>query len=303
MAKGVPTSAVLRAALWMVGALTSFLAMAVAARELSAELTTFQVLFWRSAIGVLIMAVILSLKGWHHARTARPGLQILRNVVHFTGQWGWVFGVAHISIAEVFAIEFTMPIWTLLLAALFLGERITRLRSISVLLGFVGILIVLRPGVAEVQMAQLAVLWAAVAFALSAYVITKRLVATDSPLAIIFYMSLIQLPFGFAGSVVDWVWPSGALWIAVAAVGVTGLTAHYCTARALNLADASVVVPMDFMRLPLAFLVGYLLYKQSIDIYVLIGALVIFAGNYINVRGAGRAEARPSAPLPDPPGR
>lgn len=296
-------SAVLRAALWMVGALFSFLAMAVAARELSAALDTFQVLFWRSAVGLVIMAVVLTYKGWHLARTARPGLQILRNVIHFTGQWGWVYGVAHISIAEVFAIEFTMPIWTLLLAAVFLGERITRLRSVSVLLGFVGILIVLRPGVAEVQVAQLTVLWAAVAFALSAYVITKRLVATDSPLAIIFYMSLVQLPFGFAGGVVDWVWPSGYLWIAVAAVGVTGLTAHYCMARALNLADASVVVPMDFMRLPLAFLVGYLLYNQGIDIYVLIGALVIFAGNYINVRGAERAPTRPSARLPDSPER
>ncbi len=294
MATGGSTSAVLRAALWMVGALLSFLALAVAARELSAQLDTFQILFWRSLVGLVLVSAILTWKGWHLARTAQPLLQIVRNAVHFTGQWGWVYGVAHISIAEVFAIEFTMPIWTLLLAALLLGERITRVRSVTVLLGFIGILVILRPGVTEVQVAQLTVLWAAVAFALSAYVITKRLVATDTPLAIIFYMSLVQLPLGFAGGVIDWAWPSGWLWVAVVAVGVAGLTSHYCMARALTLADATVVVPMDFMRLPLAFLVGYLLYNQGVDIYVLIGALIIFAGNYVNVYNARRAETATS---------
>lgn len=290
MTTGGSTSAVLRAAVWMLGALLSFLGMAVAARELSAELGTFHILFWRSMVGLIVMVVVLSIKGWHHARTAQPMLQILRNVVHFTGQWGWVYGVAHITIAEVFAIEFTMPIWTLLLAALFLGERITRLRLLTVLLGFAGILIILRPGATEVQVAQLTVLWAAIAFALSAYVITKQLVSTDTPLAVIFYMSLIQLPLGFAGGISDWVWPSGYLWIAVVVIGVAALSAHYCMTRALQLADATVVVPMDFLRLPLAFLVGYLLYRDPMNIYVLIGALVIFAGNYINVRGAQRAQ-------------
>lgn len=296
MTTGASTSAVLRAALWMLGALSSFLALAVAARELSAVLDTFQILFWRSAVGLVIVVAILSVKGWHLARTAQPMLQVLRNVVHFAGQWGWVYGVAHIAIAEVFAIEFTMPIWTLLLAALFLGERITRVRLASVLLGFAGILIIVRPGIATVETAQLAVLGAAVAFALSAYVITKRLVATDTPLTILFWMTVVQLPIGLAGGVPHWIWPSGWLWIAVAAVGAAALGAHYCMARALNLADATVVVPMDFLRLPLAFVVGYLLYRDRVDVYVLVGALVIFAGNYLNVRAAHARATAAAAP-------
>jgi drug/metabolite transporter (DMT)-like permease len=298
MTTGASTSAVLRAALWMLGALSSFLALAVAARELSAVLDTFQILFWRSAVGLVIVVAILSVKGWRFARTAQPMLQVLRNVVHFAGQWGWVYGVAHIAIAEVFAIEFTMPIWTLLLAALFLGERITRVRLASVLLGFAGILIIVRPGIAAVETAQLAVLGAAVAFALSAYVITKRLVATDTPLTILFWMTVVQLPIGFAGGVPHWTWPSGWLWVAVAAVGAAALGAHYCMARALNLADATVVVPMDFLRLPLAFVVGYLLYRDRVDVYVLIGALVIFAGNYLNVRAAHAHAAAAPRRLP-----
>lgn len=278
---------VIGAAVWMTGTLAAFMAMAVAGRELSQDFSTFQILFWRSLIGLIFVSILLHHTGWYQLRTRQPLKQLVRNFIHFGGQYGWFFGVAHLAIAEVFTIEFTAPIWTLLLAAIFLGEKITPPRLIAVIFGFVGILVILRPGFAAVEVAQIVVLGAAVCFAAS-LVFTKRLIATDTPLTIIFYMTIIQLPLGLAASVGDWVWPSlwHLPWIFV--VGATALAAHYCIANAMKLADASIVVPMDFLRVPLAALIGYLLYAKVIDWWLAVGALIIFAGNLINVHAERR---------------
>lgn len=280
---------VLGAALWMTGTLAAFMLMAVAGRELSADFNTFQILFWRSLVGLVLVSIMLHRSGWSQVRTPQPVKQVIRNLIHFCGQFGWFFAVAHISIAQVFTIEFTAPFWTLLLAAIFLGEKVTPVRLLAVVLGFIGILIILRPGFATVEIAQLAVLGAAFCFAAS-LVITKRLVATDTPLTIIFYMTVIQLPLGLVASIDGWVWPSTSHlpWIAI--VGASALTAHFCIANAMKLADASIVVPMDFLRVPLAALIGYLLYAQVIDYWLAIGALIIFIGNLVNVRAESRAQ-------------
>lgn len=272
------------AALWMAGALTSFLLMAVSGRELSLSgLNTFQILFWRSLVGVVVAMVLLQIYGWHQAKTGQPLVQVTRNFVHFAAQFGWFYGLAHITLAEVFAIEFTLPIWTLLLAALLLGEAITRVRMLAVVLGFVGILVILRPGFQDVLPAHFAVLAAAVGYALTTYVLTKKLVETDSPLTILFYMSLVQLPLGFVASLFGWVWPDPAYALWIVLVGLSGLSAHFCLARALQHADANIVVPMDFLRMPLSAVVGFLVYAEMIDYWVLAGAGLIFLGNYLNI--------------------
>ena len=278
---------VLTALLWMMGALASFTLMAISGRELSAELNTFQILAYRSAVGVLVVSALLSRYGWSQVRGVKMKMHLFRNLIHFVAQYGWFYGLAVISLTEVFAIEFTVPIWTAMLALLFLGERVTAVRLIAIGLGFGGILIVLRPGVAEVNIASLAVLGAAVGYA-AAHTTTRFLAQHDSALAIIFYMSLIQLPLGLIGAFDGWVWPSATMWGWVLIVGVSGLTAHYAMARALRLADASVVVPMDFMRLPLVAVVGYLVYGEIIDVWVGVGAAVICLGTYINLRDAAR---------------
>lgn len=281
---------VLGAALWMIGTLVAFMAMAIAGRELSADYSTFQILFWRSVVGLVVVSILLTRSGWGQVRTPQPFKQVVRNIIHFGGQFGWFYGVAHIAIAQVFTIEFTMPIWTLVLAALFLGERVTQARLLAVAMGFVGILVILRPGFAAVELAQLAVLGAAVCYA-AALVITKRLVATDTPLTIIFFMTVIQLPLGFVMSLDGWMWPTLAHlpWLFI--VGVSALAAHFCIANAMRLADASIVVPMDFLRVPLAALIGFLLYAEVIDIWVAVGALIIFLGNILNVRAESRTGA------------
>ncbi len=279
------------AALWMLGALACFAAMAIGGRELSAELGTFQILFLRSVVGVAALVVVLAGSGGlARVRTRRAGLHALRNLAHFGGQYGWFLGIALIPLAQVFAIEFTVPIWTLLLAMLFLGERASLSRVGAVTLGIAGVLLILRPGGEPISLGALAVLGGAFGYAL-AYVLTKRLVATEAPITIVFYMTVMQLPLGLAPALLDWHWPSVAMWPWIVVVGLTALGAHYCISRAMVLADAMVVVPMDFLRLPLIAVVGAIFYAEPLDPWVFAGAALMVAGNLLNLR-AGRAAAR-----------
>jgi drug/metabolite transporter (DMT)-like permease len=273
---------VLSSAAWMGGTLISFVAMAVAARELSADLGTFQILAIRSLIGFLVIAVILSQTGWQQVSLCNLNVHILRNLAHFCGQFGWFYAIAFIPLAAVFAIEFTVPIWTALFAAILLAERLSAVRLLAIVLGIVGVLIILRPGLAVVHPAALAMLGGAVAYGLS-HVLTKKLSGQDSSLCILFYMTLIQLPMGLLPAAFAWTTPTATHWPWLILVGVSGLTAHYCMVRALSLADAMLVVPMDFLRLPLIALVGYAFYGEHIDGYLAMGAGLIIAANLINV--------------------
>ena len=274
---------VIIAALWMIGTLFSFMALAIGARELSAQLGTFQILFFRSLIGLFIIGFFLVRSGWRQVLTGHPGLHVLRNIAHFGGQFGWFYGIAFIPLAEVFALEFTVPVWTAILAAIILGERLTRPRIIAVAFGIAGMLIMLRPGLAVVKPAALAVLGGAVCFSL-AHTLTRRLAQVDTPLAILFFMTVIQLPLGLLPSLNGWVNPTCDMWPWLIVVGTTALSAHYCMARALALAEATVVIPIDFLRLPLIALVGFLVYNETLDWYVLIGAAIMLTGNFVSIR-------------------
>ena len=284
-------SPAVRAALWMIGTVVSFSAMALGGRELSSDLTTFQILFHRSIVGLVVVSLLLSATGWRQLRVSKFSLHLLRNVLHLGGQFGWFFAISVIPLAEVFGIEFTTPMWAAILAMVFLGERPRRTGLAAIGLGFVGILIILRPGLQEIGVPTLGVLAAAMAYA-TTYILTKYLGRTDSPLAIIFYMTIIQLPLALVSSLAlhpaesTWSWPEPALWPWIVVVGVTALSAHYCAARALSLADATVVVPVDFLRLPLIALVGLVFYGETIDIWVIVGGIVIFTGTFLNVRSA-----------------
>lgn len=286
----------LMAMFWMAGTLVSFAAMAVGAREASRELHTFQILFFRSLIGLAIMSAVLGHHGWRHVATRRLGTHLLRNGAHFGGQFGWVYGIASIPLAQVFAIEFTFPIWTALLAAILLRERLTRPRLVAIGLGVAGILLILRPGAVPVSAGALAVLLGAAAYGLS-HTLTKRLVENDSPLAILFYMTVLQLPLGLIPSLTHWVTPSAALWPWLLAIGLSALTGHYCMARALALADAMVVVPLDFLRLPLIIWVGHAYYHERTEGFVVAGAALMLAGNLWSIRAEQRQPLRTGAPI------
>ncbi|HUT48306.1 MAG TPA: DMT family transporter [Alphaproteobacteria bacterium] len=274
--------AVITAALWMGGALASFSGMAVAARELSADMSTFEILFFRSFVGLLILLPIFLRNRGAGLRSHRPSLQVVRNSIHFSAQYGWVAAVAVLPLAEAFALEFTMPIWATLLAVFALNERMTTPRYIAVIGGFAGVLVILRPGFAAFNPAVLYMLVAALGFATSV-IITKVLIRKDSPLTIIFYMSAVQLPLGLVPALFDWTPPTltHLPWLVV--VGVGGLTAHFTLARALNLADATIVLPMDFLRVPLIALIGAAFYAERLVIWVIVGAAIIFGANYYMV--------------------
>jgi drug/metabolite transporter (DMT)-like permease len=276
-------SAILEATFWMVGALLSFTLMAVSVRELHGAIHAFEVQFFRSVGALIVLAPIIVYKGWACLKTQKPKLHLFRNLVHLLAQLGWISGLMLLPLAEVFAIEFTTPIWAALIAVLFLGEKLNRGRLTSIFLGFIGIVIIVRPGMTSINPGTLLVLAAAIGFALT-LTSTKQLTKTEVPLTILIYMALIQLPIGAAMSSMVWVTPNLNQLFWLFAVGVVSLSAHYCSARALSLADATVVVPMDFMRLPLIILVGYLLYNESAKFIVILGATIIFAGNYFSIR-------------------
>jgi drug/metabolite transporter (DMT)-like permease len=261
--------------------------MAIAVRELLRTIGSFEILFLRSVSSLAILLAILPFSGPGALRTQRFGLHVIRNVLHFGGQYAWVYAIGRLPLATVFAIEFTMPVWTAVLAIPMLGERLNRGRAIMLAMGLAGILIILRPGVAEVSPAALVMLAGAFAYA-AVMIVTKRLSQSDSPLAILFYMAVVQLPLGLFPALSGWVDPelADAPWII--AVGASGLIAHFCVTRAFRIADAMIVVPIDFLRMPLIAVAGILFYREPLDIAILLGAAVIFAGTYYSIRRESR---------------
>jgi drug/metabolite transporter (DMT)-like permease len=286
---------VLRAALWMGGALLSFSVMAIAVRELLHTMGSFEVLFLRSLVSLAIVLAAIPRYGIAALGTRRIGLHTVRNVLHFGGQFAWVYAIGALPLATVFAIEFTMPVWTAVLAALLLGERLNQARVVMLVLGLAGVLIILRPGFAFVHPAAIVMLAGALCFA-ATMVATKRLSATESPLRVLFYMSVIQMPLGLLPALPNWVTPGVADIPWILGVGVAGFTAHYCVTRAFTLADATVVVPIDFLRLPLIAAVGALFYSEPIETATIVGAAVIFAGTYYSVSRESRGRRAAVAP-------
>ncbi|MBO9479240.1 EamA family transporter [Shimia sp. R11_0] len=275
----------LKAALWMSGAILSFTAMAVAGRAISFELDTFEIMMYRSFVGIVVVCALARMAGTLHQVTRRHlGVHFIRNLSHFAGQNLWFYAITAIPLAQVFALEFTSPIWAILLTPLILGERLRAIGLLAALIGFIGILIVARPNPQALDIGQLSAAAAAIGFALSA-LFTRKLTRSESITCILFYLTVMQAGFGiiFAGFDGDIALPSIASTPWILLIACAGLVAHFCLTTALRLAPASVVMPIDFIRLPLIAVVGMTLYGEMIDIWVLIGAGIIFAGNYLNI--------------------
>jgi len=275
-------SPVILAALWMIGTLTSLLALAIAARELSDTISTLQMITVRNAVSFLLICMLLMRSGWHQVRTRQAFTHGLRAISHLVAQYAWIFGLASIPMTEVFSLEFTGPVWSVIIASVLLGEKINRFRILTLLLGIVGVIVILRPGFRDPDPAMFIVIFSALCFAL-ANVLTKKLVADNTPLNIIFYVTAIQFLITVIPTAFIWVTPNLREWGLMALMGVVSITAHYSFARAFSYADAMIVIPMDFLRLPLAAIIGWVLYREGLDIFVVIGALIMFTGNFINI--------------------
>jgi len=276
-----------RVVLWMVGALLSFSVMAVSIRELARSgLSIFEILAIRSGVALVVLFILLLVRPElrPHARPRRMGLNLLRNTVHYASQYGWAVALTMLPLATVFALEFTMPAWTALLAVWLLHERMTPSRAGVVVMGLIGVLVILRPGIASINPAAFLVLSAAFGYAIT-MIATKKLTMTETTFGIVFWMAVIQLPLSLAGSdpLVFFRLNLHQL-LPVLGVGIAGLSSHYCLSNAFRAGDATLVVPLDFLRIPLIAVVGWAFYGEPLDIFVLLGALIIISGVVWNLR-------------------
>ena len=274
------------AALWMTGSLFAYVAVAVSAREVSAELDTASLLFFRAILSLLVVLTCLPFTPgrFQQLRTKRLGLHVARNLALIAASAGWFYAIATIPLAEVFIFEFTTPFWIALLAPLLIKERLTRARLVSIAIGFVGVLVIVDPSGFTISAGVAAILGAAVGFALTA-IATRGLSSTESPVCILTYTYIIQMAIFaifvvWAGTLVI---PSSNIWFALAVLVGSNLIAYYCQIKAFSRADAIVVAPMDYMRLPLIALVGAQFYDEPLSVTLVFGAFFILLGNMINI--------------------
>lgn len=283
----------IQAALWMCGSISSFSAMAVAGRYVSAVHSTFEIMAFRSLVGLIIVLGLASAsRRLGEVRRDRLKQHFFRNLFHFTGQNLWFFALASIPLAQVFALEFTTPVWVILLSFVFLGERLTGSKITAAALGFLGILVVARPDFGSLEPGLITAAMSAIFFA-ATIIMTKALTRHESIVSILFWLTLFQLGFGFVALVLQpsVTWPTLATlpWLLV--IGAAGLLAHYCLTTALSLAPASFVMPIDFARLPLIVIIGAILFGEKADVFILLGGGIIILANWINISG-GKRQAR-----------
>ncbi|MGE0240086.1 MAG: DMT family transporter [Parvibaculaceae bacterium] len=278
----MPQQSTAQAAMWMGGWLLNVLALTVAGRELGHDIPVFVTMIFRSLIALAILTPIVLYHGGLAARFANLRLNIVRNIVHYGAQYAWFLALTLIPLAQVVSIEFTMPIWGAVIAALFLGETLTRFKLVAIALGFLGILLIVKPGTSHVDEGHVVALLAALGFAVTV-AMTKVITRSDTALTVIFLMFLIQTVIGAVPAYLSWEWPEPHNWIWVAVVGLAGTLSHYCLSKAVSLADMTIVTPMDFLRVPLTVLAGYWLYREGFDLYSIIGTLLILGANTLNL--------------------
>jgi drug/metabolite transporter (DMT)-like permease len=281
-----------KAALWMAGWLSLMLVIVVAGREAMREMNVFQLMEMRTLIGFCFLYPLIHRSGgFATLKTARLPQHIGRNLIHYGAQLGWFFALTLIPIGQVVAIEFTMPIWTAILAATFLGERMTSWKVLAIVLGVVGVIVIVRPATGELNPGQLIALGAAVGFGISIAMV-KSLTRTEQTLTIIFWMLVVQSAAGILPALYVWQWPSAYSWGWIVVIAFCGTFSHYCMASAMRYADATIVVPMDFLRVPLTATAGWLIYSERLDLFTVLGATLILAGNLLNLKAPSPVPAR-----------
>jgi drug/metabolite transporter (DMT)-like permease len=276
----------------MAGWLALMLIVVVAGREATRELNVFQIIEMRSALGFLMLYPMVRINGGFAAMTtARPLQHIARNLFQYAAQLGWFFALTLIPLGQVVSIEFTMPIWTAILAATFLGEHMTRWKVLAIVLGVLGVIIIVRPATGDVNPGQLIALAAALGFGISVAMM-KSLTRTEKTISIIFWMLVIQSAAGFFPALYVWQWPSAYAFGCIVVIAFCGTFSHYCMARAMLHADATIVLPMDFLRVPLTAIAGWLIYSERLDMFTLLGAALILTGNLLNLKAPDPVPAR-----------
>ena len=281
----------IKAGFWMLGAMISFTLMAISGRSLADKLDTFEIMTYRSFIGIAIVLLFAYRAGTlGEVRTRYLKLHIIRNIFHFSGQNLWFFAILYVPLSQMFVFEFSTPLWVAVCAPLVLGERLTLSRFMAAAMGFFGILVVARPDFSDVNPAIIAAALCAIGFA-GATLATKILTRTETITAILFWLTVLQAVFGVICAGYDGVMdvPRGSEWLWVVIIGICGLCAHFCITTALQLAPATIVTPFEFLRLPLITFVGVVLYGEQLEWLVFLGAFIVLLANIMNIRAETRA--------------
>ncbi len=287
--------AAVRGALWMVLACACFSSMNGMVRYLSVELEPMVIVFFRCLFGTIAIAPWLAHAGLSSLRTSRPLIQGARAIIAVVAMAAWFYGLSLMPLAEAIALSFTMPLFASIAAVVFLGEVMRARRWSATVIGFVGAMIILRPGFAELTLATGLILGAAVLMSITQTMV-KMLTATEHPNAIVFWLAFLLTPLSLVPALVVWQTPTLGQLAWLLGLGALATLAHQSLTRALAASDATAVLPLDFMRLPFAAAIGYFAFAEVPDLWTWTGAAVIVLSSvYISHREARLRRARRAA--------
>lgn len=292
-----PLPSAVKAAVLMMTAMAFFTSMSIFIRLAAQDVHALEVVFFRNFLAFLLLLPWLMNQGVATLRTKRLGLFATRASINVIGMAAGFISLTLIPLAEATALGFTAPLWATIGAVLILGEVI-RLRRISALvLGFAGVLIVLRPGVETISLGSVLALTHAFLIAITTLIV-KRLTATESPTSIVIWMALMQSPLSFIPALFVWTWPTPTTWLWLWCLAAAGTLGHLCWTRAFTLAEVSQLQPFEFMKLPMIALFAYLVFAELPSIWTWIGGAVIFASTaYISIREASLSRQRARTPM------
>lgn len=281
-----------RGILWMLASAVAFTGMLGAVKPASANLHPFEVTFFRHLFTLLVMVPWMLRLGPGSLRTRRFPLIALRGLLGFISTILWFYAVPNLALADATAVNFTAPLWATLFAALILHERVRLRRWTATAIGFAGVLIVVRPGFQDFSIWAVVMLVGAACWG-SQHIVLKMLSRTESTDAIVCYHAILLTPAALILSLFVWRTPglSDILWLV--ALGALGTIGHLCLARSFAAAEASVVLPFDFSKMPIAAAIGYVAFDERPDLWTWAGAaLIVGAATYIARREAQLARAK-----------
>ena len=273
-----------RVAMLVVSAAGSLSAMHAIVRFLSPSIHPFELAFFRSLFGFIVILPLLLRGGIDSVRTHQPRLQMLRGVVSIAAMMSWFYGLSMVPLAEATALSFTNVIFGSLAAIIFLREKMTMARGIAVFIGFVGVLVILRPGFVQMDIGVVCVLFSALCWGCSV-VIVKQLGRTDAAVSIVAWvgiqLSILSLPFALS----VWVWPTMEEWLWLSLLGTLATIGHLCMVQGLKLTDAMTIFPLDFTRLIWASLFGLFIFAEWPDVWTFVGAgIIVISGTFMLYR-------------------
>lgn len=282
-----PANNTLRGIGFMLIAVAVWSAMMILVKALSAEYTSFQILFIRTLVGLAVLAPMLGRHGLSTLKTHRLPLHMARAMFAYFGMLGLFIGLGTIPIAEVVSLSFTQPIFIFLLAATLMGEKFSGTRLVAILGGFAGVLILLRPGFTEIGFGAAVVLGGAISYA-GSNVCIKKLMTTENATATTIWVNILMCPLAGIPAAIYWVTPTLPDLALMVGVGLTGTAGIWFISRAYAAAEMSAVVPFDFLRLPIVATAGWLWFGETTDLWTFAGAIVIFASTYALARSEAR---------------